>query len=93
MPLALEGGGPGPGLQQAHWALMGRGNPRRISPHPPIPEGPSPLASLLLLPPSSSYAPGTHVAGGDAGRQGTRPRSPTGFSGPRGRRKRPRHLL
>ena len=52
MPLALEGGGPGPGPQQAHWAQVDRGNAKHVPPNPLILEGPSPLASLLLPSPS-----------------------------------------
>lgn len=53
----MEGGGPGPGGQQAHWAHMSRGNARHVPPDPPIPECPSLLTPLFLLPPPSLLCP------------------------------------
>ena len=50
MPLALEGRGPGPGPQQAHWAQVGGEMLGVFPPYPPIPKGLYPLASLLLPP-------------------------------------------
>ena len=47
-------------------------------PVPLILEGPSLLASLVLISPPS-YVPKTHTAGGGPRSQGTRPGSPTGF--------------
>ena len=74
----MEVRGPGPGPQQAHWARVGGGNARRI---PPILEGPTPLASLLLPPLLPSYAPRTPAARGGLREWRTRPGSPAGILG------------
>ena len=57
-------------------------NARYIHPNPPTLEGPSLLASPLLLPSLHPMPLGLTWLKGGSGRQGTRPRRPAGFPGP-----------
>ena len=87
MPLAFECGSSGPGPQQPPWALSGwQKHSLRLPPDPPILEGPSPFASILLIPlPPMPLGPKVPEGASEGG--GTGPGAQQASRGPRGQGK------